>query len=242
MVLFRDRGRVAAMTVSAPPASVQIARRLFLVVVSEIEPQVLQSLRSGPYAVLGESGRAARVLFDWSLVEQVTELGPLRQSLKQWGGRWLLIDRWCLEAALQTISYWHIVPNSQGWFHQGFGAGKADTENLSLDLGRWDSLEQPRKDFEVQTRKLFEFALQQYCEGVEAQAIEAGLSRTPEKRSIDHFYWLARVHVKCEKPADIWRYNAARSGGSRRAVEKAVSDLAKFIGLTLRRGSNSDAL
>jgi len=61
-------------TVSAPPTSVQIARRLFLVVVSKkIEPQVLQSLRSGPYAVLGEPKRAERVLFDWSLIEQIAD-------------------------------------------------------------------------------------------------------------------------------------------------------------------------
>jgi hypothetical protein len=111
-----------------------------------------------------------------------------------------------------------------------------------LDLGKWNSVEQPRKDFEVQTRNWFEFALQQYCDGVEAQAISAGLSRTPEKRSIDHFYWLARVQVKSERPADIWRYNPARSRGSRRAVEKAISDLAKFIGLTPSGISSHDQL
>jgi hypothetical protein len=138
--------------------------------------------------MLGEPKRAKHLLFDWTLVEQIAELRPLRKSLKQWGARWHLTDRWCLESALQTISYWHTAPNSQGWFHQSFGTGKSDTGNLSLDLGRWDPAEQLRGDFEVQTRNWFEFALRQYCDSVEDQAIGAGLGRTPEKRSIDHFY------------------------------------------------------
>jgi hypothetical protein len=73
------------MTVSAPPASVQIARRLFLVVVSEIGPQVLQSLRNGPYAMLGEPKRAKHFLFDWTLVEQIADLRQLKQSPRTMG-------------------------------------------------------------------------------------------------------------------------------------------------------------
>ncbi len=232
--LAYEGARVGAVTASTAPQSVQHARLLFLNAAAELEASILESLRAGPYQALLTVSKPGRLLFDWRHVENVVELRGLRNSLKKWAARWYLIDPWCLEWALQTISMWSLNPNFRGWFHNAIAVGRLETENLTVDLGRWDPSRESRDGFEAKAKAWFEHALKEYCDAVEAQSIGAGLKRTPEKRSREHFAWLARFQIRGEKPADIWRFHPVRHHGSRRAVEKAIKDLAQFIGLTLR--------
>jgi len=102
------------------------------------------------------------------------------------------------------------------------------------DLASWNPTRQTREDFEANARAGFDLVLKNYCETIESQAAGTGLKRTPKKRSREHFYWLARFQVRGDKPAQIWRFHPVQHRGSQRAVEKAIKELAKFIGLTLR--------
>lgn len=230
---YKD-GRATAVTVSAQSPSVEHARILFLNAVAKVEPAVIETLLTGPYRALPAASRRATLVQDWRHVEEVVELRPLRSSLKEWASRWHLEDNWCLELALQTICMWDLNPSSRGAFHSATGGKQLDTARLAPDLGSWNPTRESRAEFQANAKVQFELILDQYCDAVETQAIRAGLKRTREKRSFAHFYWLARFQVHGETPAHIWRFDPARHQGSRRAVEKAIKDLARLIELTLR--------
>jgi hypothetical protein len=77
-------------------------------------------------------------------------------------------------------------------------------------------------------------ALEHYCDRVEADALAAGLKRSPKKREIEHFDWLARYQIKGESFASVAQNASYRFKGGRQTVRKAVAELAEYLSLRLR--------
>jgi hypothetical protein len=98
----------------------------------------------------------------------------------------------------------------------------------------WDYERTTQAAFKIELRGRFEAELNDYCGTVLADAKAAGHLANPELRQVDeHLRWLARMIIKGERPADIWRSVSGDNRG-RRAFEKAIRKTAELIGLTLR--------
>ena len=82
--------------------------------------------------------------------------------------------------------------------------------------------------------------LNKYCDRVEADALRAGLKRAPKKRGEQHFDWLVRYQIKGESFASIAKDPAYRVRG-RQTVQKAVTELAEYLGVALRRSLNVES-
>jgi hypothetical protein len=103
----------APLVLQSESASREHARGLFLHAVSNIEPLVLEDLRH----LRNRIRNVHPISLEWELVNVDARLAELRKGLKQWGERWHLTDRWCLDWASQTIGWWQQSPLSASWFH-----------------------------------------------------------------------------------------------------------------------------
>lgn len=104
------------------------------------------------------------------------------------------------------------------------------------DFGAWEWRGVSRRAFEEHARQRFREDLEAYCDRVELQIRASGFVPTPEKRSEDHFFWLARYQVKGERFADIARNGFALTP---KQVEMAIRRIARFVGLKLRTSESS---
>jgi hypothetical protein len=80
---------------------------------------------------------------------------------------------------------------------------------------------------------MFEKELRQYCD----QAERWRLPRSPEKRYLDDFQWLTLYQIRGQSAAEIWKGLPRGDKRGRTAVHKAIIDLSKEIGLTLRKST-----
>jgi hypothetical protein len=90
--------------------------------------------------------------------------------------------------------------------------------------------------FQFQAVQQFKQELEGYIERARAAAKDHGAVPTIVKGTEfeeEHLTWLARAAVKRERPADIWKSLPMGNIRGRRAVEKAIRETAKLIGLTL---------
>jgi hypothetical protein len=240
-------------------ASIVDARGRFLAAVAQVEPEVLRSLGGAPLVALNELDASPNFfIFEWSLVEVSQSLRMLRSALLEWSRRWNLNETWCLDWAVQTLSWWRLRPcDEQTEWHYDPLSGNPLPEafqipTFELRLRAWDPKAMARADFETQVQCIIKRALAKYLDEVVEIADMSGLVRTPERRDLEAFYWLARRQLKGESPADIARgsdidgcwssdgttKSERRTRDASRAVtvqrvKKAISRLAKFIGLTL---------
>jgi hypothetical protein len=99
----------------------------------------------------------------------------------------------------------------------------------------WDPNLYSRGTFEAAVRNRFEQSLREYCDRVLAEARAQGLVKTEEKRNPDHYFWLAQYQVSQKSPADQWRSLPQGESRTRRAVEKAIRETARELGLTPRQ-------
>jgi hypothetical protein len=148
------------------------------------------------------------------------------------------------EDSALTLSF-HDIVKLDGWLAEQARDGAVPSFHKDLTTGlvqasfpfehpAWDPTMDTRTEFEKSAKDLFQKSLGAYCDLVEAAAIDQGLRKTRSKRTPEHYRWLARFQVKGESPADIWRSLPTGDSRSRRAVEKAIQEAARDIGLTLR--------
>jgi hypothetical protein len=237
-------------------ASIQEGRQVFLTAAGQVEPALLYSLSQRPLQAYVKSVKDPNLMiFDWRQVEVTRSFRELRTTVLEWSWRWKLTDRWCLEWIVQTLGWWRLRPSEpqKAWFHDDLTGKPFPAPLLRPKLRPWDPTSLTRADYEAQTMSIVERQLAIYCDDVEKRARVADLTRTPERRELEHFYWLARYQVKgegpaeiaegrdlggcwsstgssCEEKAAITRDRAAKV----EAVKKAITRLAKFIGLTPR--------
>jgi hypothetical protein len=88
------------------------ARALFLDAVAKVQPQVLQTLRNGPYQQwLNVAPSPLPPEFDPRRANG--NLTPFGKSLRRWSERWHLTEDWCLEWVLGTLGSWRDSDDSQ---------------------------------------------------------------------------------------------------------------------------------
>ena len=204
---FASHGR--AGLVPGPP---DVRRRLFLQRAAIVEPQLLTTLRS----VRADDA----------------------DKLLAWAKHWHLTDRWCLLLAGDTARWYGKHGDAKGWEFQGEGifVGNFPFRVKRLRVGpfyhdpTWRSPGEFKADVLEQVRE----ALNDYCARTEAAALAAGLKRAPRKRELEHFDWLARYQLKGESFSSIAKTTRYKFAGGRQTVRKAITELAKFLDLTLR--------
>jgi hypothetical protein len=194
------------------PGAPDTHRRRFLERAAIIEPQLLETLR----AVAANDER----------------------ELASWARRWRLTDPWCVVLARDTIRWWASQPDSRGWEFQtqgiSIGSFPFPIQPLTLDEFYYDPTYRRRGDFKRYVLDKVDEALKHYCDQVETDALAAGLIRSPKKRDIEHFDWLARYQVRGESFASIAQTASYKFRGGRQTVRKAVVELAEYLSLKLR--------
>jgi hypothetical protein len=140
--------------------------------------------------------------------------------------------------ARDTIGWWASQPDSRGWEFQAKGIFVGNfpfkIQPLTLDDFYYDPTWRRRGDFKRYVLDKVAEALKHYCDRVESDAVAAGLKRSPKKREIEHFDWLARYQVKGESFASIAQNASYKFKGGRQTVRKAVVELAEYLSLKLR--------
>ena len=194
------------------PGAPDTHRRCFLERAAIVEPQLFETLR---------------------VVSPDDE-----QALASWGRGWNLTDHWCLVLARDTVRWWASHPDARGWEFsaKGIFVGMFPFSIQALKLGKfyYDPTWRRRGDFKKYVHGEVAQAVESYCDRVEAEAIAAGLKRSPRRREIEHFDWLARYQVKRESFASIARSSSYKFKGGRQTVRKAIVELAEYLSLRLR--------
>lgn len=172
------------------------------------------------------------------------KFASIRRKLRGWAQRWHLTDRWCRNTALGLLLFlrYHAAmerPQEFTWKGTAPDVMKPAIplcpEFSFLVRPGWDVLAMTRDAFEAKVRGAFQEALKEYCDRREVAARAHGLQKAPaEKRTLEHYRWLARYQVKGESFADIWRSLPQGDDRDRRAVEVAIHRTADEVGLTLR--------
>jgi hypothetical protein len=106
---------------------------------------------------------------------------------------------------------------------------------LSVSVPRWLVFHEAESAFRERAVQQFKQELEGHIERARAAAKDHGAVPTIVKGTEfeEHLTWLARVVGKGERPAHIWKSLPVGAIRGRRAVEKAIRETAKLIGLTL---------
>ena len=199
------------------PSAPDTHRRIFLARAAELQPELLVTLRK--VSVHDE------------------------RALSAWVERWHLTDRWCRLIAHDTLRWWIAHPEVRGWEFESTGifAGFFPFKIEPLKLGPFyhDPTRRRRRDFKKDVLQRLKEALDAYCNRMEADAVAAGLKRSPRRRDVGHFDWLVRYQIKGQSFASIARQPSYKFNGGRQTICKAVAELAKYIELTLRPSTSA---
>ena len=198
---------------------------LFLNAVFEVEPAAQESLES--------------ILATLPMFVRDGELPTVEpDKIKQWCSRWHLNVRWCEDFAEQQVLQWWLESRNSRYSStalkeraeaQELAAQPFQDQRLVIDCGFWPITQLTRKEFKEQCQHLFEEKFKEFCDAAEVKAKAAGMKRTREKREHDHFVWLARHLVRGEKAGDIKRFSANLEKTSVRAINKAITALAREL-------------
>jgi hypothetical protein len=154
----------APLFLQTESASREHARELFLHVVSNIEPLVLEDLRQ----LSNRIRNFQPISLEWELVNVDTRLALSRKGLKQWGERWHLTDRWCLDWASQTIGSWQQNPLSTSWFHSALVyQGNVDVLhfNFNYTAQPWNPFHETWEDYKKYVKSMANAVLEVQLEG-----------------------------------------------------------------------------
>jgi hypothetical protein len=235
----------------------ETARNCFFQAIARVAPEVLGDLAREPWRQFQriktplpeahnvlEDIRAGRTgAFVWPPVAWNLTPG-LKQALVSWQSKHHLTAAWCEERALWTLARWRREPKARGkeWEHPEpqptlrvvDGADPAARYGRSprpfdLRIYGWDPL-QERWESWLQ-REDIAGKLSAYRCRVEEAAEHAGLTRTPGKRELLHFEWLAYYEVR----ACSYEAIAEHAHKERKTVEGGVKHAARLVGLDLRR-------
>jgi len=204
---FASHGRAALV-----PGAPDVHRMRFLQRAAIVEPELLATLRG----VIAHDA----------------------DGLSAWAKRWHLTDGWCPLLADDTLRWYATRPEAQGWEFEGqgifVGSFPFAITPLILEPFYHDHTWRSRAEFKACVQAKMERATEDYCDRIDANALAAGLKRAPRKRQAEHFDWLARYQVKGETFASIAETSSQKFVGGRQTVRKAVTELAKYLELTLR--------
>jgi hypothetical protein len=135
------------------------------------------------------------------------------------------LDDWLFELALGELC-------PPPWNPEEIALGPHVDTGSKLSLIPW----QPERETKEQASARLYRAIDRHLVAVEERVKAEGLKRTPERRSPEHFLWLAGYQVSG------WSQNriAEAVGVDGAAVVRAINTLAKTVGLTLRSPNGND--
>jgi hypothetical protein len=189
-------------------SSAGIVRDLFLIRVRTDVPAVLGSL--------------------WALHQRRRELYSVnRADVSAWAASWSLQDSWIVDTAVRTLNDWAALPN----------LSKARQWASSVDRGEL-LLEPPLPSITwlptIQTEREFRDRVEQYIRGVRHWAADQTLIPTTVKANLARdLHALVEFQVKGDDLTMIARSHFGATECEDEA-RRALSSLARFIGLTLR--------
>jgi hypothetical protein len=213
------------------PASVNLARAHFLRAVAEIEPKVLRDLgRETSSAFLR---LPAEFRFTVSQYEPCLE--ELFDALRCWGSRWHLDEEWCLNQAFETLRYWEETGDFDNWDGVGISfrtSASPDERRFIFEHTASDLTARTRRQIRDEICKALKRELEVYLDRMECLARERGFTTVPNKFTSEHYEWLVYFQVKGHPYEKIrLKYSMISSP---QAIQKAIKQLAAFIGLPLR--------
>jgi hypothetical protein len=235
------------------------ARKLFLDAVNEEFPRVLEDLSKNvlplfrPFweRVVPEDKRMVSYLYfdqSWSsLYEKDEAEAAIRDAVQCWGNESRLFDEWCLDIAIETMSYWCTCPPSMSGGFSWFVGGEMIEMRLSANEVRfafehrgWNPQMGWWRDVSANIEAAFKEQMVAYRQRVIDLATQRGLVPTTRKRpghkdqedraADRHFRWLAQFQVGKWPYPKIWN----TAGVDNETVRSGVQGTADFIGLTLR--------
>ena len=243
--------------------AIAVERRLFLIEVDKVNPDVRRSLHQQCSLLIGSSDAVETVelLRNPEFAKSVPSPVPgssrvyrgtngaefiqvlrslwnenwdlLLERLSEWQTKWNITDDWVWEAAIHTLC------DGAQWRLPGVSLQffiHEDTFDYAFDLGR-----ENESDIIRRLTAQFEAQLKQQIAGRKENAIRAGAVSAVVKRKrtsespTSHYEWLAR-HVVCNEPySKIAQREQLRNESSvtEDAVKKAVQRTASRIQLTL---------
>lgn len=158
-------------------------------------------------------------------------------------GQYDLTDAWCAKWIIdkKLLDRWAAERGTAGAARIWCAPAPLKAASFAPTVS-WRPGEESRAEFVRRALTQIHKELDAFCNQVEAHALENGYIRVARRGQIQqHLSWLVRYQVKRERPADIWRSLLRnlryRQKGelTRDAIDKAVRDTARIIGLTRRK-------
>jgi hypothetical protein len=231
-------------------ASVERARQQFLEASAIYEPELLQSLRAGPYSTAQKLGD----------VEYLSSPGnpealKLVESTKNWAARWNLDTSWCSSTAHYTVCAWLKGDDKRDfkrrafpWLRSGITIQMTPTPRAFSFEAAWFDWAVGSGAFLRQAEARFKKEIRTFIKKTIALRKEQGLTPPVKKREEEHFYWLAQYQIGRMSFAEIRRritndrvqpkpghkhYDGSKNL-TPEAIQMGVTRLAKLIDLKLR--------
>ena len=226
--------------------SIGVARVVFLNAVRKYIPEVLRQLSGQPFEHYNRIGAPH---LEWWQVKHHNRNIALRRSLLDWARVWHLEAEWCLQHALTTMLHWHHFPpelKKLEWQQGGGGWVVSTNEEERRFLFKhegWEPTYAYRRTIKQEIRRAFNQHLDEYLDRIESLAQERGYVKTKTKNEREHFEWLACFQVKgmsYSEIKDTFRPQTISTektylSDDTKAIRKAINDVAKYIGLHLRK-------
>ncbi|MFI5168080.1 MAG: hypothetical protein ACHQQS_15845 [Thermoanaerobaculales bacterium] len=228
-----------------------VLRSRFLERIATQAPDVLEGLRKsvlplyqeaatkerGPRPHLSPPGVALRGYWKQIDAAKYPLTHKLVTALEAWADGHELRDDWLLRIALHTVASWlaaswagHEPP--VGFESPPFGAHWFRTIPFTFRYPAWNPTHDPWPAYNEALRKALDRAIHAYRDRSEAEPRKRGLRPAPEKREIDrHLDWLVKFQVEGKSYNKIAKDPGAPDV---RTVQRAVTDTARLVGLTLR--------
>lgn len=221
------------------------ARSDFLHAVSDVAPEVLETLADRPYKAVCDlwstraESRVAEEFFDhdrWEDVRLTTDslrplLLPLKVSIVEWGERFDLTEHWIYDVALSTLKMWAEDSSEyegRRWRLGGAGGGSAFSKGERRFTFDYDPLFEEYGAAKVRLQAEF----RQFADGLHEKSVERGLNRTRDITSVEHLTWLVEYQVKGCSMYRVRKELAADR--SQQAVSSGIRSAAERVGLRLR--------
>jgi hypothetical protein len=169
-------------------------------------------------------------------------LDPVRVPVREWCSSVGLNQDWCYASALVAVVAVAMKDNRA--FLQGLTPLIEKTSQvrarsqrvLVSNFGDWDVTMMTRQEFTKRATAQFAEEVSKYTKEIENEAQAAGLVKTPERRNIDTYFWLAGYQV-LRWPVD---HIAKAENRERPTVGKQIRILASEIALQLRGENDYD--
>jgi hypothetical protein len=230
--------------------SVERARQQSLEASAVYEPELLRSLRAGPYSAAQKVGDVEGLS-----TPRNPEALKLAESTKKWAARWNLDASWCAWTAHYTVCAWLKDGDRADfkrwafpWVRSGSTFQLTPAPQVFSFEATWFDWVVESGAFVQQTAARFKKEIRKFVEGTVALRKEQRLRHSVKKREEEHFYWLAQYQIRRMSFAEIHRgithdRVAPKPGHKHRdgsknltpeAIQMGVTRLAKLIDLKLR--------